>query len=220
MATRQPSQRQPPVGRGSPRLCRPRIYCHRLCHTRPAPPLPPPPPPPTPPPPPPKPPPFPEPPPNLSRRFWSGYLRPQVPALAAGFALMVIEGSALGGLSYLLKPLFDQVFAPGGSSALMAVGLGILALFAVRAVCVVSSRTLMAAVAQRVSAAMQADLLRHILTLDAGFFQTNAPGVLIERVQGDTIAVQGIWSSLLTGIGRDALGLALLFGVAISIDPY
>lgn len=163
---------------------------------------------------------MPEAPSKLSRRFWSGYLRPQVPALAAGFALMVIEGSALGGLSYLLKPLFDQVFAPGGSSALMAVGLGILALFAVRAVCVVSSRTLMAAVAQRVSAAMQADLLRHILTLDAGFFQTNAPGVLIERVQGDTIAVQGIWSSLLTGIGRDALGLALLFGVAISIDPY
>jgi subfamily B ATP-binding cassette protein MsbA len=78
----------------------------------------------------------------------------------------------------------------------------------------------MAAVAQRVSAAMQADLLRHILTLDAGFFQTNAPGVLIERVQGDTLAVQGIWSSLLTGIGRDALGLALLFGVAISIDPW
>ena len=159
-------------------------------------------------------------PPKLSRRFWSGYLRPQVPALALGFLLMVIEGSALGGLSYLMKPLFDVVFSPDGAPALLLVGLGILALFAVRAACVVSSRTLMAAVAQRVSAAMQADLLRHILTLDAGFFQTNAPGVLIERVQGDTLAVQGIWSSLLTGIGRDALGLALLFGVAISIDPW
>jgi ATP-binding cassette subfamily B protein/subfamily B ATP-binding cassette protein MsbA len=133
---------------------------------------------------------------------------------------MVIEGSALGGLSYLMKPLFDVVFAPDGAPALWTVGLGILALFAVRAACVVSSRTLVASVAQRVSAAMQTDLLRHILTLDAGFFQTNAPGVLIERVQGDTLAVQGIWSSLLTGIGRDALGLALLFGVAISIDPW
>ena len=157
---------------------------------------------------------------NLFRRFWAGYLRPQTPVIALGFALMVIEGSALGGLSYLLKPLFDVVFTPGGETALLGVGFAILALFAVRAACVVASRTLIASVSQKVSAAMQADLLRHLLTLDGAFFQTNAPGVLIERVQGDTLAVQGIWSSLLTGIGRDALGLALLFGVAISIDPY
>ena len=157
---------------------------------------------------------------SLFRRFWAGYLRPQTPMIVLGFVLMVIEGSALGGLSYLLKPLFDVVFTPGGASALLGVGLAILALFVVRAACVVSSRTLIASVSQQVSAGMQADLLRHLLTLDSSFFQTNAPGVLIERVQGDTMAVQGIWSSLLTGVGRDALGLALLFGVALSIDPY
>jgi ATP-binding cassette subfamily B protein/subfamily B ATP-binding cassette protein MsbA len=65
---------------------------------------------------------------------------------------------------------------------------------------------------------MQSDLLRHILTLDAPFFQTNPPGVLIERVQGDTGAVQGIWSALVTGVGRDLLGLVTLLAVAISID--
>ncbi len=158
--------------------------------------------------------------PSLFRRFWAGYLRPQTPRIVLGFALMVIEGSALGGLSYLLKPLFDVVFTPNGADALFGVGFAILALFVVRGSCVVAARTLFTAIAQQVSAAMQVDLLRHILTLDSPFFQTNPPGMLIERVQGDTLAVQGLWTSLLTGIGRDGLGLLILFGVAISIDPY
>ncbi len=156
--------------------------------------------------------------PNLTRRFWRDYLRPEWAWLALGFALMLIEGSALGALSYLLKPLFDQVFQPGGQSALIWVGGAIFGLFAVRAACVVSSRTLLAALAQRVSAVMQTNLLGHILRLDQGFFQDNSPGALIERVQGDTMAVQGLWAAVVTGVGRDALGLTVLLGVALSID--
>ena len=157
---------------------------------------------------------------SLFRRFWTGYLRGQTPMLCLAFGLMVIEGAALGGLSYLLKPLFDVVFTPGGRAALFTVGVGILALFVVRGICVVASRTLISSISQAVSAAMQTNLLRHVLTLDSAFFQTHSPGVLIERVQGDTLAVQGIWTSLLTGVARDALGLLLLMAVAISIDPY
>ena len=158
--------------------------------------------------------------PSLIRRFWTGYLRGQIPMLCLAFGLMVIEGAALGGLSYLLKPLFDVVFTPGGQSALFTVGVGILALFVVRGICVVASRTVIASVAQAVSAAMQTNLLRHVLTLDSAFFQTHSPGILIERVQGDTLAVQGIWTSLLTGVARDGLGLILLMAVAISVDPW
>jgi subfamily B ATP-binding cassette protein MsbA len=158
------------------------------------------------------------PPPNLTGRFWRDYLRPEWGWLGLGFGLMMIEGSALGALSYLLKPLFDQVFKPGGQDALVWVGGAIFALFAVRAVCVVASRTLMSSIAQRVSARMQSGLLAHILRLDQGFFHTHSPGVLIERVQGDTLAVQGLWTSVVTGVGRDALGLVALLAVALSID--
>ncbi len=155
---------------------------------------------------------------SLFPRFWSGYLRPHLWGILLALVLMIVEGSALGGLSYLLKPLFDVVFSPGGEVALYGVGFGILGLFTTRAFTVVASRTLIWSISQKVSAAMQGNLLRHLLTLDSGFFQSNPPGVLIERVQGDTLAVQGIWSSLLTGVGRDLLGLVTLFAVAISID--
>jgi ATP-binding cassette subfamily B protein/subfamily B ATP-binding cassette protein MsbA len=66
---------------------------------------------------------------------------------------------------------------------------------------------------------MQIDMLRHIMTLDSSFFQKNPPGAMIERVQGDTIAVQGVWSTFISGAGRDVVSLLSLFGVAIYVDP-
>lgn len=133
---------------------------------------------------------------------------------------MVIEGSTLGLLSYMLEPLFDQVFNAGGEAALWPIGLVIFGLFAVRGTTSIVSKTLMARIGQMVAARMQSDLLHHILQLDMGFFQQHSPGKLIERVQGDTLAVQGIWAALLMGIGRDFVSLIGLLAVAISIDPW
>lgn len=157
---------------------------------------------------------------RLLRRFWRDYLRPETGLIVLGFVLMMAEGATLGALSYMIQPLFDQVFTPGGASMLMPVGLAILGLFLLRGVATVANRSLVAVVTQRVAARMQAGLLRHVLTLDNGFFQTQPPGVLIERVQGDTLAVQGIWATLITGVGREFFGLIILFAVAISIDPW
>ncbi len=156
---------------------------------------------------------------RLFGRLWSGWLHRYRGLMALAFVIMVIEGSTLGALSWMIKPLFDKVFEAGEQSALIWVGTAILALFLIRAVTSITSKTLMTSIAQKSSARMQADLLRHILTLDAGFFQRNPPGALIERVQGDTLAVQGVWSVFITGVGRDAVALVGLFAVALSIDP-
>lgn len=156
---------------------------------------------------------------QLFGRFWRGYLRPHLPLMLLAFGVMMIEGSTLGLLSYMLEPLFDRVFAPGGSEALIWVGGAILALFLVRAVTSVVGRWLLARVNQASTGAMQADLVRHLLTLDAGFFQENSPGKLIERVQGDTLAAQGAATLVIGGIGRDLVSLVGLFVVAIMIDP-
>src|SRR5690606_19240680 len=42
---------------------------------------------------------------------------------------------------------------------------------------------------------------------------------LIERIQGDSQAVQGVWSTFISGMGRDIVSLVSLFAVAITIDP-
>ena len=131
---------------------------------------------------------------------------------------MVIEGSTLGLLSYMLQPMFDNVFVEGRSSAIWFVAGGIFALFAVRAVTGLAQRVIMTRVSFRASTDMQVDLLRHVLTLDSGFHSKSSPGLLIERVQGDVMSIQQHWNAIITGAGRDLISLISLMAVAISID--
>ena len=152
-------------------------------------------------------------------RFWRGYLRAHLALIIAAFLVMMIEGSTLGLLSTMLEPLFDKAFAPGGSGALLWIGGAILGLFLVRAIASVLGRWLLARINSAATGAMQADLVRHLLTLDANFFQTHSPGKLIERVQGDSQAAQGAALALIGGLGRDVVALVGLFVVALLIDP-
>ncbi len=156
---------------------------------------------------------------RLFGRLWRGYLSVHKWRMALAFVFMVIEGSTLAILSWMLKPLFDRVFVGGDSAAIWWVGGAIFSLFAIRGLTTIVNRALLVRIAQASSTAMQTDLLRHLLTLDGRFYQQNPPGALIERVQGDTAAVQGVWTVLITGIGRDTISLVTLFGVALAIDP-
>lgn len=131
---------------------------------------------------------------------------------------MVIEGSTLGILSYMLQPMFDRVFVEGQANAIWFVGLGIFSLFAIRAVTGVAQRVIMTRVAHIASTHMQVDLLKHTLALDNGFHSKTSPGTLIERVQGDIMAIQNYWNIIITGAGRDFISLISLLAVAILID--
>ena len=156
--------------------------------------------------------------PRLFARYWRDYLRQQWASLVLVFVLLAIDGATMGVVSKLIQPLFDKVFVPGGQSAILSVGLTFLGLFVLRAVVSSAARTLTANITQRVAALTQSDMLRHILKLDMAFFQSHPPGILIERVQGDSLAAQGIWSTLLAGLGRDGFGVLILIGVALSVD--
>ena len=157
--------------------------------------------------------------PRLFARLWADYLHPWRGQMALAFVVLLVEGSTLALLAWMLEPLFDRVFVAGDGGAIWWVGGAIFGLFAVRALTSVLSKALLTAVSLRSATRIQVDLLARILTLDARFFQDNPPGALIERVQGDTLAVQGIWQVMLMGIGRDVIALVWLMGVAIAIDP-
>jgi len=150
--------------------------------------------------------------------LWGRYFRPHLWWIVSAFVLMAVEGSMLGLLSYMVRPMFDQVFVAGNEAAVYRVGLIVFAIFLARSVSGFGQRVIMAAIGQWAIAAMQADLVRHMMRLDSLFFQDNAPGALIERVRGDTQAIQVAWSAVFTSVGRDIISLITLLGVAISID--
>ncbi|SIO04427.1 ABC transporter ATP-binding protein [Vannielia litorea] len=150
--------------------------------------------------------------------LWRGYLRPHWPALVGAGLLMAVEGSMLGFLSYMMKPMFDAVFVAGESGALWAVGLGILAIFFIRAATSVGQKLLLARVASKVIYKMKTRLVAHLMRLDTTWHGRNPPGALIERVSNDTGAVREVASVVITGLGRDVVALVSLLAVVLWID--
>lgn len=150
--------------------------------------------------------------------LWRDYLRHHKGLLILALVLMAVEGSMLAALSRMVQPMFDDVFAAGDSDALYWVGFAVMGIFILRAATAAGRSILMTLIQQYASADMRRHLLAHMMTLDTGFFQTHPPGQLIERVQGDVGAINGIWASILTALGRDLVSLIGLFSVALWID--
>lgn len=155
---------------------------------------------------------------GVVRWLWRGYLRRHSAAIGAAMLLMAIEGGSLGALSYIFKPMFDRIFVGGESGAIPLVAGAVLAIFLLRAAAGFGQRLLMAKIGLRISAALQRDLVNHMLTLDSVWFQKTPPGNLIERVRGDTTAATHIWNTVFTAAGRDLVALLSLFAVALSVD--
>lgn len=155
---------------------------------------------------------------NLLIRLWRDHVVQYWPLLIVAFLLMVVEGSSLGAISYLIQPLFDQVFVAGDAGAVTWVAMAISGVFILRALSGFGQRVLIVTVGLRVTTNLQSRLLSHLLGLDARYFQDNAPGALIERVRGDTLALQGMASATLMTLGRDTISVLSLLAVMIWSD--
>ena len=155
---------------------------------------------------------------TLLRWLWRSYLGRHFWMLLLATFFMALEGSMLGLLSWMMKPMFDSVFLAGDEGALWWVGLVILGIFLVRAVASVIQKVILTRISQQSEADMRGDLLSHLMRLDVSFHQLNAPGTLMQRVIGDVSAVSKVWNAIITGAGRDLVAVVVLFGVAMSVD--
>jgi ATP-binding cassette, subfamily B, bacterial MsbA len=156
---------------------------------------------------------------ELFKWIWSDYLRQYKTLIILVILLMAIEGSTFGLLSYFIEPMFDQVFAKGDYGAIKWVGLSVAGIFILRAFSAFFNKLITTYIGQKVIAALQKNLVSHLLTFSPNFFQENAPGSLIERVRGDTAAIERVWATVLAGSFRDLIAVSSLLIVAISIDP-
>ena len=151
--------------------------------------------------------------------LWRDYLKKHMWVLIVAIIFMSIEASTMGGLAKLMQPMFDQVFVAGDSGALLWVGLVLVGIFVLRAVAGITQKVLLTRISLKSAADMRIDLLDRMMVQDGAFHQEHPPGFLIQRVQSDVNAIGSVWQAVITGAGRDLIGLIVLLGVAISIDP-
>ena len=149
---------------------------------------------------------------------WRGYLSKHWRLLLVAMVFMALEGAMFGALSYMMKPMFDQIFVGGNADAIVWVGLIFFSIFLVRALASIVQKVLLTRISQLSVANIRQDLLAHLMVLDPAYHQTHSPGYLMQRVEGDVDAISKVWRTIITGAGRDVIALISLLAVAISVD--
>ncbi|AVO36659.1 ABC transporter ATP-binding protein [Pukyongiella litopenaei] len=150
--------------------------------------------------------------------LWRGYLRRHMGTLGVALMFMLLEGSMVGAVSYMMQPMFDQVFVAGNAEALGWVAVTFLVLFCVRGGAGVAQKVLLTRISQLTAADLRRDLLARLIRQDTAFHQVHPPGFLIQRTQSDVNAVNDVWRAVITGAGRDLISLVVLLGVAVNVD--
>ena len=154
----------------------------------------------------------------IARWLWDSFIRHRTAFILLAIALMVVEALTLGAFSYLVQPMFDDVLIEGDRGRVFVLALAMAAVFFGRGLARLAHKSVMAWQAELATAELQALLLEHLVRLDQSFFKLNAPGVLIERVRGDSEALHRVFTILITGFGRDGAAVIVLFGVALWTD--
>lgn len=155
---------------------------------------------------------------GLMRWIWTGYLHRHIPLLGAAVLFMLLEGTMVGAVSYMMQPMFDQIFVAGDTDSLGWVALAFLAIFTLRGLAGGGQKVLLAKISQETAAHLRLDILNRMIRQDPSFHQEHPPGFLIQRIQSDVSAVNQVWQVIITGAGRDAVSLVVLMAVAINVD--
>lgn len=154
----------------------------------------------------------------LLGNVWHRYVRHHWLKLVVAVFFMLLEAGSMYVFVKSLQPLLDDVLTGKDASRLVPITLIICGVFVVRGVGSFIHRSLTVNTGVHIVGQMQKDLMHHLMILDVGYFNRNAPGGLIERVRGDTQALQALVSSTLLTVGRDSATLVGMLAAAINMD--
>lgn len=155
---------------------------------------------------------------QLLSNVWHQYVKHHWPKLLIAIFFMLLEGGAMYVFVNSLQPLLDEVLSGKDASRIVPLTFIICGVFVVRGVGSFIHRSLTVNTGIKVVGQMQKDLMSHLLSLDIAFYNRNAPGGLIERVRGDTQALQALASTTLLTIGRDSATMIGMMAAAINVD--
>lgn len=150
--------------------------------------------------------------------LWRTEARPLAPLLLLGIVLMAVDGATMGVFSLLIQPMFDEVLIARDMDAMVWVAAAVAGVFMLRAALIVVHKPLMTWISERIVAGLQKRLLAHLMRLDHTFYHDHPPGVLIDRVRGDTRLLGDAFITLAPALARDLVAAIALLGVTLWID--
>lgn len=147
------------------------------------------------------------------------YLKAHKAAFFTALVCMVIFGATDSALVFLLKNIFDGVFANRNEQILWLLPGLIMGFSVVRAASDFGQQFLMARVGHKVTEDIRNEVNRHVLSLSPDFFVRHSTGELLSRVTSDVLLMRTLLTDSSASIIRDLIRLVGLMGTCVYLDP-
>ncbi len=157
--------------------------------------------------------------PHLMYRRLLRYLRPYVwPYFTVAVVCMVLFSGTNGAMPFLVRHIFDDVFAGKNREVLYVLPFVIIGVFLFRALVSFGSTYLIEYVGQRIIADLRRELNERIQSLSLSFFNRTPTGTIVSRVTSDVALVRAALTDAVAAVLKDASSLVVLVAVAFYQD--
>jgi subfamily B ATP-binding cassette protein MsbA len=141
------------------------------------------------------------------------YVRPYGVWLVVGGGLAVVVSGMDGAIAWLVKPTMDGIFIRRDLAMLKLLPLLLLAVYLVKGAARYGQSYMMAAVGERIIAAIRRDLYVHIQAMPLAFFQNRHSADLMARVVVDATRLAKLSSEILVMAFRQVATIVALLAV-------
>ena len=152
------------------------------------------------------------------QRLIAEHVKPYRKQFLMAIACMLIAAIATAALPWLLKPVFDQVFAAKETSVLFIFCGIVLISFVAKALSSFGEACMMSYIGQNIVSDLQSRLFAHLMKADLIFFQRATSGELISRFTSDINLLRGAVANTLVGFGRDFFTLVFMIALMFYRD--
>ena len=147
------------------------------------------------------------------------YILPYVwPTLIVAMVCMLVFSATSGAIPFLVKFIFDDVFANKNTMMLSVLPVAIIVTVVVRGLVSFGNHYLMDFVGQHIIADLRGEVNEHIQRLSLSFFNQHPTGTILSRVTNDVMLIRMALTDAVASVLRDAVSLVVLVGVAFWHD--
>ena len=143
-------------------------------------------------------------------------MRPYLPVLLVGAALAIVVAAMEGAIAWLVKPALDDIFIQRDQAMLRLIPLLLLGAYLVKGGARYGQAYLMAAVGERVVAALRRRLYTHIQAMPLSFFADLHSAELMSRIVTDVNRLARVSSTVLVMAFRQIAMIVALLSVMVA----
>jgi len=143
-------------------------------------------------------------------------MRPYLPVLILGAALAIVVAAMEGAIAWLVKPALDDIFIQRDQAMLRLIPLLLLGAYLVKGAARYGQAYLMAAVGERVVAALRRRLYTHIQAMPLSFFADLHSAELMSRIVIDVNRLARVSSTVLVMAFRQIAMIVALLSVMVA----